>query len=283
MSRKSSGSKMTYTTLNVTQNGPVAHVQLCRPEVLNVMVEAFWPEIVAAFADLDSRSDVRCVVLSSTGKHFTAGLDLAMAASALSPKSPDPARANEFFRRTVKRMQESFSVIDRCRVPVIAVVQGGCIGGGVDLVTACDMRIGTADCFFTIQEINIGIVADVGTLQRLPYLLPQGLVRELAYTGRRMMSEEACRVALLNSAHADAPTALAAAMALAHDIASKAPVAIAGIKQVLNAGRSQSIEDGLDYVATWNAAMLMGQDLQEAVAAQMQKRIANYENLLGQA
>jgi enoyl-CoA hydratase len=274
---------MTFKTMTVTQNGPVAHVQLCRPEALNMMVDAFWREIITVFADLDSRSDLRCVVLSSTGKHFTAGLDLAMAASTLSPQSPDGARAREHFRRTVKRMQESFSVVDRCRVPVIAVVQGGCIGGGVDLVTACDMRIGTIDCFFTIQEINVGMVADVGTLQRIPYLLPQGLVRELAYTGRRMMSEEAKQLGFINSVHDGHEAALAAAMHLASEIAGKSPVAIAGIKQVLNAGRSQSIDEGLEYVATWNAAMLMGQDLQEAVGAQMQKRPAVYEDLLGQA
>jgi enoyl-CoA hydratase len=274
---------MIHKTMIVTQDGPVAHVQLCRPEALNVMVDAFWREIVAVFADLDTRSDLRCVVLSSTGKHFTAGLDLAMAASTLSPQSPDAARAREHFRRTVKRMQESFSVVDRCRVPVVAVVQGGCIGGGVDLVTACDMRIGTVDCFFTIEEINVGMVADVGTLQRIPHLLPQGLVRELAYTGRRMLSEEAKHLGFINSVHKGHDTALAAAMTLANNIARKSPMAIAGIKQVLNAGRSQSINEGLEYVATWNAAMLMGQDLQQAVDAQMQKRAAVYDNLLGQA
>jgi enoyl-CoA hydratase len=274
---------MTYKTMIVSQDGPVAHVQLCRPEALNMMVDAFWSEIIRVFADLDTRSDLRCVVLSSTGKHFTAGLDLAMAASTLRPQSQDAARAREHFRRTIKRMQESVSVVDRCRVPVIAVVQGGCIGGGVDLVTACDIRIGTADCFFTIQEINVGMVADVGTLQRIPYLLPQGLVRELAFTGRRMTSEEAKHLGFINSVYEEHEAALAAGMALAKEIASKSPVAIAGIKQVLNTGRSQSIDEGLEYVATWNAAMLMGQDLQEAIGAQTQKRLAVYEDLLGQA
>jgi enoyl-CoA hydratase len=274
---------MTYKTMTVTQLGPVAHVQLSRPEALNMMVEAFWDEMITVFADLDTRSNLRCVVLSSTGKHFTAGLDLAMATSGLSPQSQDAARAREYFRRKVKQMQESFSVIDRCRVPVIAVVQGGCIGGGVDLVTACDIRVGTADCFFTIQEVNVGMVADVGTLQRIPHLLPQGLVRELAYTGRRMLSEEAKHLGFINSVHDGQDAALAAAAALAKDISSKSPVAIAGIKQVLNAGRSQSIDEGLEYVATWNAAMLMGQDLQEAVGAQTQKRLAVYEDLLRQA
>jgi enoyl-CoA hydratase len=274
---------MTYTTMTVAYDGPVALVELSRPDALNTMVEAFWSEMVEVFAMLEARSETRCVVLSSTGKHFTAGLDLAMAASTLAPQSKDVARAREYLRRVVKRMQESFSCIDRCRIPVIAVVQGGCIGGGVDLVTACDIRIGTQDCFFTIQEINLGIVADVGTLQRIPYLLPQGLVRELAYTGRRMLADEALRMGFLNSAHVDQPAALAAALLLAKEIARKSPVAIAGIKQVLNVGRHQSIEEGLEYVATWNAAMLMGQDLQEAIAAYMQKREAVFEDLAGQA
>jgi enoyl-CoA hydratase len=272
---------MTYTTLTVGQDGPVAHVQLSRPEALNTMVAAFWTEMVDVFTDLDNRSDVRCIILSSTGKHFTAGLDLAMAASTLAPQSNDAARAREQFRRKVKQMQESFSVVDRARVPVIAVVQGGCIGGGVDLVTACDIRIGTHDCFFTIQEINIGIVADVGTLQRIPHLLPQGLVRELAYTGRRMLCEESLRHGFLNSAHSDHVSALAAAKSLAAEIAGKSPVAITGIKQVLNAGRDQTLAEGLEYVAVWNAAMMMGQDLQEAVGAHMQKRAAQFDDLAG--
>jgi enoyl-CoA hydratase len=271
---------MAFTTITVTEEGSVALVQLSRPEAFNSMVEAFWTEMVDVFAALDARSDVRCVVLSSTGKHFSAGLDLAMAANTLVPKSKDAARAREHFRRVVKRMQESFSVIDRCRVPVIAVVQGGCIGGGVDLVTACDIRIGTQDCFFSILEINLGIVADVGTLQRMPYLLPQGLVRELAYTGRRMLVDESLRMGFLNSAHTDQPAALAAAMQLAKEIASKSPVAITGVKQVLNAGRNQSIEEGLEYVATWNAGMLMGQDLQDAMGAYLQKSGAVFEDLV---
>jgi enoyl-CoA hydratase len=274
---------MSYTTMTVALGGPVAHVQLNRPEALNSMAAAFWTEIVSVFDALEARSDVRCMVLSSTGKHFSAGLDLEFAATLLSAPTGDAARTREKLRRTLKAMQHSFSVIDRCRVPVIAAVQGGCIGAGVDLLTACDMRIGTADCFFTIQEINLGIVADVGTLQRLPYLLPQGLVRELAYTGRKMHCDEAVRTGFLNSAHADADAALAAALDLAHDVASKSPVAIAGVKQVLNAGRHQTIDEGLDYVATWNAGMLMGQDVQEAMVAQLQKRQAIFADLMGEA
>jgi enoyl-CoA hydratase len=270
---------MTYTTLTLSVADHVAHIQLCRPAELNTMNAAFWTEMVEVFSDIDANADVRAVVISALGKHFTAGLDLAMAANDFTPKKEDAGRAREYLRRKILRMQESFSVIDRCRVPVIAVIQGGCIGGGVDLVTACDMRIGTQNCFFTIQEVNVGIVADVGTLQRIPHLLPQGLVRELAYTGRRFMADEALRTGFINRAEADQDAALAAAMEIAMEIAGKSPLVMTGIKQVLNHGRDHSIDAGLDYVATWNAGMLMSEDLQEAVTATMQKRKASFTNL----
>ena len=265
--------------LTLTTDGPVAMVRLSRPEALNAMDAAFWTDIIEVFAVIDAMPAVRCVVIASSGKHFTAGLDLGYAASSLQPGPGDPARQREAFRRKILRMQESFSVIDRCRVPVIAVIQGGCIGAGVDLVSACDIRIGTADCFFTIQEVNIAVVADVGTLQRLPHLLPQGLVRELAYTGRRMKADEAERRGLLNSLHADPQAAEQAALVLAQEIAAKSPMTITGIKQILNAGRNQGIEEGLDYVATWNAGMLLGADLQEAVTSLLHKRPAQFADL----
>jgi enoyl-CoA hydratase len=219
------------------------------------------------------------VIVASTGRHFTAGLDLKWAGTSLSADGADAGRNREAFRRHVKTLQDTFNVVDRCRVPVIAVVQGGCIGGGVDFVTACDLRIGTADCFFTIQEINIAIVADVGTLQRIPYLLPHGLIRELAYTGRRFPADEARQWGFLNRVEPNHDAALAAAMAMAREIAAKSPLAIAGVKQVLNAGRDQSIDEGLEYVALWNAAMLQGDDMKAAVTAQMTKTAAVFANL----
>lgn len=270
---------MTYSTITTTIANHVAHVQLSRPAELNTMNAAFWDEIPAVFAEIDADPGVRAVVISSTGRHFTAGLDLKWAGSALQSASADPGRAREKFRRHVLHMQETFNVVDRCRVPVIAAIQGGCIGGGVDFITACDIRVGSADCFFTVQEINIAIVADVGTLQRLPYLLPQGLVRELAYTGRRFTAAEAQAHGLLNQVHATHEETVQGALALAADIAAKSPLAITGIKQVLNAGRDMTIAQGLDYVATWNAAMLQGDDMRRAVAAQMQKAQAAFDDL----
>lgn len=270
----------TMSLSHVADAPGVAHLRLTRGPALNTMNEAFWREVPEVFAAIDADPSVRAVVISADGRHFTAGLDLGWAASTLSPPGGDPGRAREKFRRHVKGMQETFNVIDRARVPVIAVVQGGCIGGGVDMVTACDIRIGTSDCFFTIQEINIGIVADVGTLQRLPHLLPQGLVRELAYTGRRFAAAEAKAHGFLNAVHESHEAAVAAGLALAAEIAGKSPLAVAGVKQVLNHGRDRSVEDGLEYVATWNAAMLMGEDMQRAVEAQMAKRQASFRDLI---
>ena len=271
--------QMAYTTLQYSVADHVAHVALSRPEALNTMNKEFWDEIPAVFAEIDADPTVRAVVLSSTGRHFTAGLDLNWAGTTLQNRTQDLGRARELFRRHVLHMQETINVVDRCRVPVIAAIQGGCIGGGVDLITACDMRVGSADCFFTIQEINIAIVADVGTLQRLPYLLPQGLVRELAYTGRRWPATEALAQGFLNRVFESHEQAVEGALQLAREIAGKSPLAVAGIKQVLNAGRDMTIAQGLEYVATWNAAMLQGDDMKRAVAAQLQKAQAEFDDL----
>jgi len=270
---------MELQTLRLDVADHIATVTLTRGAALNTMTPEFWTDMPKIFAAIDGDPSIRVVVIASTGKHFTAGLDLASIGQSLGGHAGDPGRAREAFRRHVKSMQETFSVIDRCRVPVIAVCQGGCIGGGVDLVTACDMRIGTADCFFTVQEINIAIVADVGTLQRIPHLLPQGLVRELAYTGRRFGAEEAKSYGFLNRVEVDHDAAFTAGLTLAREIAAKSPLAIAGIKQVLNHGRDATIEAGLEYVAVWNAGMLQGEDIVAAVGAQRRKEGAVFANL----
>ncbi len=272
---------MELETLTLEVAAGVATVTLSRGDKLNTMNAAFWTDVPKAFAAIDADPSVRAVVIASTGKHFTAGLDLGWAGSTLAAPGSDPGRAREAFRRHVHQLQETFSCIDRARVPVIACIQGGCIGGGVDLVTACDLRVGTADCFFTVQEINIAIVADVGTLQRIPHLLPQGLVRELAYTGRRFGAEEAARYGFLNRVEPDHVAALAAAQALAAEIAAKSPLAITGIKAVLNHGRDATIAQGLDYVATWNAGMLQGSDVPEAIRAQGARETARFADLIG--
>lgn len=271
---------MELTTLDYAVADGIARVTLNRPAELNTMNKAFWTEMVEVFHAIEHDMSVRVVIIASTGRHFTAGLDLNWAGqSVLGSDGADLGRQREAFRRHVKELQESFNVIDRCRVPVIAVVQGGCIGGGVDLVTACDMRVCTDDSFFTIQEINIGIVADVGTLQRIPHLLPHGLVRELAYTGRRFPAAEARQYGFVNRVESGHEAALAVADAMAREIAARSPLAIAGIKQVLNYSREHSIADGLEYVAVWNAGMLQGSDVPEAVKAQMSRSQARFADL----
>ncbi len=270
---------MELETLSLTVEDGIARVTLIRGAELNTMNRAFWSELITVFDAIDADTSVRAVVITSTGKHFSAGLDLKMAAGSLGGGGGDLGRARESFRRHVKEMQDTFSVVDRCRVPVIAVVQGGCIGGGVDFVTACDLRVGTADCFFTIQEVNIAIVADVGTLQRIPYLLPHGLIRELCYTGRRFPAAEAAQYGFLNKVADSHEAAIEAGMALAREIAAKSPLAITGIKQVLNAGRDMTIEQGLDYVAVWNAGMLQGDDVKNAVTAQTSRTQAKFADL----
>ncbi|QYE34833.1 crotonase/enoyl-CoA hydratase family protein [Polymorphobacter sp. PAMC 29334] len=271
---------MELETLALAVDAGIATVTLTRGAQLNTMTEAFWTDVPAAFAAIDADPTVRAVVVASTGKHFTAGLDLNWAGQTLVGAGADAGRAREAFRRHVHHLQETFSAVDRCRVPVIACVQGGCIGGGVDFVTACDLRVGTADCFFTVQEINIAIVADVGTLQRIPHLLPQGLVRELAYTGRRFGAAEAKHYGFLNRVEADHAAALASAHALAAEIAAKSPLAITGIKAVLNHGRDATIAQGLDYVATWNAGMLQGDDLRAAMTAQAARTTPVFADLV---
>jgi len=271
---------MELETLTLAVADHVATVTLCRGAQLNTMNAAFWDEMPRVFAAIDADPSVRAVVIASTGKHFSAGLDLGWAGQSLTGHAGDAGRAREAFLRHVKRLQQTFNVIDRARMPVIAAVQGGCIGAGVDLVTACDLRVGTADCFFTVQEINVGIVADVGTLQRLPYLLPQGLVRELAYTGRRFGAAEAKHWGFLNRVEVNHAAVIASATALATEIAAKSPLAITGIKAVLNHGRDATIAQGLDYVATWNAGMLQGGDLRAAMIGQAAKTAPVFADLV---
>ncbi|GGE16116.1 enoyl-CoA hydratase [Polymorphobacter glacialis] len=271
---------MELTTLDYTVDGPIARVTMNRPAALNTMNKEFWPEIIEVFQAIDADPSIRVVIIASTGKHFTAGLDLGWAGSNSASTEPvDLGRARESFRRHVRTMQESFCIIDRCRVPVIAVVHGACIGGGVDLITACDIRIAAEGSYFTIQEVSIAIVADVGTLQRIPYLLPQGLIRELAYTGRRFPVEEARQYGFVNRVEASHDAALAAADAMAREIAAKSPLVITGIKNVLNAGRDQTIEQGLDYVALWNAGLLQGDDLPNAIRGQLSKTTPVFADL----
>jgi enoyl-CoA hydratase len=261
----------------------VAHLRMSRPEAMNTMTPAFWRELPALVNELSDAGEARAIVLSSTGKHFTAGMDLAVfqggnLGGALGGQQEEPGRARSRTRQAALVFQESFSALEKARVPVLAAIQGGCVGGGVDLISACDARYCTADAFFCIQEINLGLTADVGTLQRLPKLIPAGVVRELAYTGRRMPAQRAKEVGLVNEVYPTQDAMLADVLAIAREIAEKSPLAIWGSKQMLNYARDHSVEDGLEYIATWQAGMFFGTDMAEAFQAKAEKRKPVFQN-----
>ena len=248
----------------------VAHVELARPDKLNAMDRDMFAAIGDAFRALGRDPAVRAILLSGQGKHFTAGLDLDYASRQF-PPSNDPGRAAEARLRHIEWLQDAFSAVEAARAPVIAAIHGGCIGAGVDLASACDLRVASADAFFQVAEVDVAITADLGTLQRLGYLLPHGVLRELTFTGRRMAADEAARYGLVNRVEADREAALAAALELARTIAAKSPLAVAGAKRSLNHRRGRPVEEGLRDVALWNAAALVSADLTEAVRARLGK------------
>jgi enoyl-CoA hydratase len=264
---------MHATTIVLEQHGPVAVLTLNRPEKANAMEEAMWHELRDAMRHADGTDAIRVVVLRGAGRHFTAGIDLAMLEGlAARLRDEDGARSREKLRRVILDLQDTLTSIERCRKPVIAAVHGACYGGGIDLVTACDLRYCSADAKFSVKEIDVGMTADVGTLQRLPRLVGEGMARELAYTGRVVEGAEAKAIGLVNRCF-DTPEALfEGAMAIAGAIAAKSPLAIRGCKEMITYARDHSVADGLNYVATWNAAMLLSRDLQEAATAAREKR-----------
>lgn len=261
-----------YQAFQVELNGNIAHVQINRPEKVNAMNAAFWTEIIEIFQWIDENDAVRVVVLSGAGKHFSAGIDLMLLASVANELGKDVGRNARMLRRKILQMQASFNAVDQCRKPVLAAIQGYCLGGAIDLIAACDMRYAAEDAQFSIKEIDMGMAADVGTLQRLPRIIGDGMLRELAYTGRMVAADEARAIGLVNRVFEDHQTLLDGVMAIAQDIAAKSPIAIAGTKQMISYMRDHRVDDGLDYVATWNAAMLQSSDLRLAMTAHMTKQ-----------
>jgi enoyl-CoA hydratase len=272
---------VSYTCFDVSVQEKIAHIQLKRPEAFNAMNREFWQELPEIVNTLDDTGEARAIVLSSTGKHFTAGMDLSVFTSGGDDtRDAEAGRRRANLRRDVLRLQDTFNCLERARIPVLAAVQGGCIGGGVDMISACDMRYCTEDAFFCIQEINIGMTADVGTFPRLPHLIPQGIVRELAYTGRRLSAQEALEVGLVNRLYPSHDALVAGVMEIAGEITARSPLAVWGSKEMLNYARDHSIADGLDYIATWQAGMYHPSDMAEAFAAKQEKRDAEYADLL---
>ncbi|MHC6226272.1 crotonase/enoyl-CoA hydratase family protein [Pseudomonas sp. X10] len=261
-----------YSAFKVELTDNIAHVQINRPEKINAMNAAFWEEIIDIFQWIDDTDAVRVVVLSGAGKHFSSGIDLMLLASVANQMGKDVGRNARLLRRTILRMQASFNAVDNCRKPVLAAIQGYCIGGAIDLISACDMRYCSGDAQFSIKEIDMGMAADVGTLQRLPRIIGDGMLRELAYTGRTVEAGEAQRIGLVNRVYDDQAALLDGVFAIAAEIAGKSPIAVAGTKEMLSYMRDHRIDDGLEYIATWNAAMLQSNDLRVAMAAHMSKQ-----------
>ncbi len=260
----------------------VAHVVLSRGAELNTFTPQAWVDLPQIVEDIDRNAKARAIVISSTGKHFTAGMDLAVfqRPDGLLGAVNDPSIRAEKFRADLKVLQQAFNCLEQARMPVIAAVQGGCIGAGVDMVSACDFRFATKDAFFCIQEINIGMTADVGTFPRLCKLMPEGWVRQIAYTGERLPAEKAMRLGLVNEVFDTQAAMLDHAMSIAREIATKSPLAITGSKAMINYARDHSIADALDYIGVWNAGMLSRAQMRETFTAKAEKRDTAFPDLL---
>ncbi|WP_259016854.1 crotonase/enoyl-CoA hydratase family protein [Emticicia fluvialis] len=266
-------------TIKLTIQNHIAHVVLNRPEKANALNQTAWDELKDTFENLDENPEVRVIVLEGgESKHFCAGIDLSLLMSVAQTDITCEGRRREKVRKDVLRLQAPVNAIENCSKPVLAAVHGGCIGGGLDIICACDIRYCTEDAFFTIKEIDMGMVADLGTLQRLPKLIGEGRVREMAYTGRHVGGKEAEKIGIVNSAYNDKATMMEEVFKLAATIAARSPLSIRGTKHILLHTRDHTVADGLNYMATWNAAMLLSNDLQEAFMAKSQKRDAGFED-----
>ena len=272
---------MKYKCFEVSFSNNIAHVVMNRPEKRNAMVKDFWTELPAIIRDIDDNSKARVIVISSTGPVFSAGIDIGMFASDIGGSSDknSPQYGLEFYNNNVLPLQNSFTAIEQCRIPVIAAIQGGCYGGGVDLITACDMRFGTNDSFITIFEINVGMTADVGTFPRILNHMPEGVVRELAYTGRKMSAVECKERGLFNNVYEKKEKMISSVMAIAKEIATKPPLAVYGCKRIITYSRDHTTMDTLDNIAVWNMSMLSPSEMTEAMVSTKQKRQGQFTEL----
>lgn len=272
---------MASTCFDVSETDKIAHIVLNRPEELNTMTTEFWMELPQLVDEISNRGSARAIVVSSTGKHFSAGMDIGVftGGGLDAPSDVETGRARANFRYKVAQLQDSFSAFERARMPVLAAVQGGAVGGAIDMITACDLRYATENAWFCVHEINIGMTADVGTLQRLPKIIPDGIAREFAYTGERMSAARAKEVGLVNEIYSDHDTMLEAVLSVAARIASRSPLAVHGTKEILNYSRDHSVADSLQYVATWQTGMFQPTDILESFTAQAENRDPVYDDL----
>ena len=267
-----------YESVTVEVDGHIAQVTLIGPGKGNAMGPAFWSEMPEVFAALDADPAVRAIVITGSGRNFSYGLDLPAMSGTLTGVLTDPtsARPRTDFHAEVTRMQKAINAVADCRTPSIAAVHGWCIGGGIDLISAVDIRYASADAKFSVREVRLAIVADMGSLARLPMILTDGHLRELALTGRDIDANRAVEVGLVNAAYDDAAACLAAAHATAEEIAANPPLTVAGIKDVLDQQRFSRVSESLRYVAAWNAAFLPSKDLTEGITATFQKRSPDF-------
>lgn len=275
---------MTATTFEITTTDGVAHLRLNRPDAYNSMTREFWEELPAAVRELDATGAVRALVISAEGKHFCAGMDLGVFTSggpaAAEGGSTEVGRLRARLRETVLHLQGSFTALEEARFPVIAAIQGGCIGGAVDMVSACDLRYASAEAFFCVQEINLGMTADVGTLQRLPKIIPDGIAREMAYRGHRVPAARAREIGLVNDVFDTHEALVEGALAVAREIASKSPLAIWGTKEMALYTRDHTVADSLRHMASWQSGMFQPADMMETFVAKSEGREPAFDDLL---
>ena len=271
---------MSYQCFELDQIDGIAHLKLNRPEKRNSMIPAFWQELPSIVEKLDAAGKTRVLVISSTGKHFCAGMDLGVFSNTpQGDQGQGMGRQREKFRHFVLALQNSLSALENARFPVLTAIQGGCLGGGLDLIAASDCRYCTEDAYFTIAETPLGLVADLGTLQRLPHLIPMGLAKEMAYTGRKLSAQEALQCGLVNQVFADHQSLVDGVMEMAKSIACHSPLVVNGCKEMINYTRDHSVEESLKFMAIWQTGMFFGEELMESFAAKGRGEAPTYKDV----
>ncbi len=269
---------MAHTYFKVTIQDKLANVAFNRPEKANALNMDAWKEMRDIFTQMHEDKSVRAIILSGEGKHFCAGIELETLMNVQSSEEDCHAKVREGIRDMILTLQDCITSIERCKKPVIAAIHKGCIGGGVDIVSACDMRYCTEDAYFTIKEIDLGLVADIGTMQRLPTILNPGRMAEMAYTGRKVFGPEAQKIGLVNEVYSSKEEMIASVTELCKLIASKSPLVVRGIKEALLYKRDHTVKDSLDQIAIYNSAMLISADLMESFQSFMMKKEPEYKD-----
>ena len=266
------------SAFEITRDGSVAHLRLTRPEASNALTLDFWRDFGPALQALDQTGETLALVISGDGRNFCAGMDVSVFSSGVIVSTDTPAR-RQAFHQTARALQDALTTLEKVRFPVIAAIHGACVGAGLDMVAACDLRLVSANAYFRVEEINIGMMADVGSLQRLPKLLPEGVVRELAYLGSSLTPERAERLGFVNAIHADAESVVSAALDMARQIASRAPLAVSGSKAAITYARDHTVAEGLEWAAIMQGSLWNTPDIMAAIQGRMTKQPATYATL----